>query len=297
MKTILIVDDEPTVRNPMQEFLRLSTDYIILTAIDSDQALEHFNKKQIDLMVTNINMPGMNGIELTRYVTERYDTKVIIATGMDCYQDEACDAGVIEYILKPIRFESFLKLINNILLTKGNATIENYSTAINELSSNNLHTSDYGLSQKEAGRLYRLTDSDNFSPEHTSQAMAILRWIAFLPGALLTAWLAWFVVALLNRITMVMSGLDPNSFLFKVFIEFISQAVMGAAFVYVGAKIAPFHNKKIAYALAGIGLIAAGFMLFPAIMVANYWAIWGGVSLILGCGVTAYSVFAGETNL
>jgi hypothetical protein len=131
----------------------------------------------------------------------------------------------------------------------------------------------------------------------SSQAMVILRWIAFLPSAFLTAWLAWFLVALLNRITMGMSGIDLNSFLPKVFIEFISHAVMGAAFVYVGAKVAPLHKKIVAYVLAGIGLISAGFMLFPAIMVANYWAIWGGASLILGCAVTAYSVFAGETDL
>lgn len=125
----------------------------------------------------------------------------------------------------------------------------------------------------------------------------ILRWITFLPGAFLTAWLAWFLVALLNRITMGMQGIDLNSFLSRIYIEFISHAVMGAAFVYVGAKVAPLHNKIIAYVLAGVGLIAFGFMLFPAIMVTNYWAIWGGVSLIFGCSVTAYSVFAGETFL
>jgi DNA-binding response OmpR family regulator len=123
MKTILIVDDESSIRNPLQEFLRLSTDCTVLAASDSDQALEHFSKRQIDLMVTNINMSYMNGIELTRYVRERYDTKVIIATAMDCYHDEAFDAGAIEYILKPLRFESFLKLINNTLLTKGNAAL------------------------------------------------------------------------------------------------------------------------------------------------------------------------------
>ena len=72
---------------------------------------------------------------------------------------------------------------------------------------------------------------------------------------------------------------------------------MGAAFVYVGAKIAPLHKKIVAYVLAGIGLICAGFMLFPAIMIANYWAIWGSVALILGAGVTAYSVRMGETDL
>lgn len=131
----------------------------------------------------------------------------------------------------------------------------------------------------------------------SSQAMSFLRWIAIFPGAVMTAWLAWFAAVLLNRITMTMSGLDPNSFLPKVFIEFISHAVMGAAFVYIGTKIAPLKNKKVAYILTGIGLLSAGFMLFPAIRVANYWSIWSGVALIIGFSITAYSVFIGETDL
>jgi len=123
MKTILIVDDDQPIREILREYLSRATDYTILTASDSDQALEHFSKKQIDLMVTNIMMPSMSGIELTRYVTERYDTKVIIATMYANFQNEACDAGAIEYILKPIRFGSFLKLIDNILLIKENTTL------------------------------------------------------------------------------------------------------------------------------------------------------------------------------
>ena len=131
----------------------------------------------------------------------------------------------------------------------------------------------------------------------SSQATVILRWILFIPSAFLTAWLAWFLEAHLDRIIMRTSGIDPNSFIPKVFIEFCSHAVMGGAFVYVGAKVAPFHKKIISYVLAGFGLIAAGFMLFPAIMVANYWAIWGCISLILGCAVSVYLVFADETDL
>ena len=72
---------------------------------------------------------------------------------------------------------------------------------------------------------------------------------------------------------------------------------MGAAFVYVGAKVAPMHHKIVAYVLAGVGLVAAGFMLFPAFMVSNYWAVWAGLSLILGVGVTAYSVSIGKVEL
>jgi len=59
-------------------------------------------------------MLGMNGLELTGYVTENYDTKVIVATGMDNFQDEAFEAGASEYVTKPVRLESFLKLIESI---------------------------------------------------------------------------------------------------------------------------------------------------------------------------------------
>jgi DNA-binding NtrC family response regulator len=116
VKSILIVDDEQGIREILQGYLRRITDYIVLTASDSDQALEHFSKRQIDLMVTNINMPSMNGIELTKYVTKRYDTKVIVQTAMKDNKDVAFDAGAIEYVMKPVKLESFLKLINSCIL-------------------------------------------------------------------------------------------------------------------------------------------------------------------------------------
>lgn len=67
-----------------------------------------------------------------------------------------------------------------------------------------------------------------------------------MPVALLAAWLAWLVVAFLNKVTVGMRGIDPDSFLSRAFVEFISHAVMGAAFVYVGAKVAPMHHKVVA---------------------------------------------------
>lgn len=130
-----------------------------------------------------------------------------------------------------------------------------------------------------------------------SRTTKVLRWACFIPAAVFAAWVAWLLVAVLNKITIGMQGIDPNSFLSRAFIEFISHAVMGAAFVYVGAKVAPIHHKIVAYVLAGVGLVAAGFMLFPAFMDSNYWAVWAGLSLILGVGVTAYSVSIGDVEL
>jgi hypothetical protein len=92
-------------------------------------------------------------------------------------------------------------------------------------------------------------------------------------------------------------GVDSSGFLARVFIEFISGAALGAAFVYVGAKVAPAHNKVIAYVLTAVGLVLAGVMMFPALMTANGWAIWAGVSLVVGLIGTAFAVNSGEWKL
>jgi len=124
----------------------------------------------------------------------------------------------------------------------------------------------------------------------------ILRWILFLPAACIAALLAWFAVSLGNRITMG-RYIDPDSFLSRVFIEWISHAAMGAAFVYIGAKVAPDHRTIVAYALSCLSLVGAGFLLFPAFLLADYWAVWSGFWLITGVGATAYSVSIDETNI
>jgi len=114
MKTILLVDDHSCVRDPLQAFLQMSG-YHILTADNANEAFEHLNESHIDLVITNINMPGMDGIELTRHVTERYNVKVIVTTGMHDCHDEAIAAGAIEFVKKPVNMESFKKLIANII--------------------------------------------------------------------------------------------------------------------------------------------------------------------------------------
>jgi hypothetical protein len=128
-------------------------------------------------------------------------------------------------------------------------------------------------------------------------AKAILRWVALLPGAVAAGWLTWILVSFLNRLTMGFQGLDPNSFLGRAYVETVSGLIMGAAFVYVGAKIAPAHNKNVSFVLAGIALMMSGIALFPAIVKPDYWAIWSGLCVGFGAGAVVYSVSKGEINL
>lgn len=132
--------------------------------------------------------------------------------------------------------------------------------------------------------------------EQQSKLSPILRWIFLLPCAFFAGWGAWFLVLFGNRLTIGSQGIDPNSFLIKVFTEFMSHAVMGAAFIFVGAKVAPSNQKNVVYVLTALGLVLAGFMLFPAFMISDYWAVWSGISLAIGLGLTAFSVSVGELN-
>lgn len=133
--------------------------------------------------------------------------------------------------------------------------------------------------------------------DNKAKLVAVLRWSAFVPGALLSAWLAWIVVNILNRFSLGYMGIDLDSFMARLSLESTAHAAMGAAFVYVGAKIAPANRIIVAYCMAGVGLIISGFMLFPAIMVKNYWAIWGGICVIGGIGAVTYSIYQGETEI
>jgi hypothetical protein len=125
----------------------------------------------------------------------------------------------------------------------------------------------------------------------------IIRWIAFFPGAAVAAWLAWLLVGFFNRLTMMLQGFDPTEFVARAFVETISSLVLGAAFVYAGAKIAPAYRKNVSFILAGTALVLSGIALFPALMAADYWAIWSGLCVGFGAGAVVYSVSEGEINL
>ena len=136
--------------------------------------------------------------------------------------------------------------------------------------------------------------------DHENQSslpLTILRWIAFLPGAFLAAGVTWFLLFFLSPAVFLSVGRDANSFFSLVLRQLFSSAAMGAAFVYIGAKIAPFHKKMVVYVLAALCSILAVVSLPPAIMIGNYWETWGLICLIFGAGATAYNVGNGATDL
>lgn len=118
MYTYLIVDDEMIERKGIRMLLsRMNIRENILEASNGEEALEVFEKEKIDVLLTDINMPFMDGIELLSRIHEEYPgTETVIFSGYDefSYSKKAISYGVSAYILKPVNPEEFEKVVGEI---------------------------------------------------------------------------------------------------------------------------------------------------------------------------------------
>jgi two-component system, NtrC family, sensor kinase len=103
---ILIVDDEEIVLNMFTAFL--SDRYLCATAASCDEALAHLAGNSYALVISDVQMPGRNGVELLREIRSRYpDTAVIIVSGIGRAQRirDALQLGAADYLTKPCELE------------------------------------------------------------------------------------------------------------------------------------------------------------------------------------------------
>ena len=119
MYKVLLVDDEALIREAISENIQWEEmGYrLIGTCENGKQAMEAIEAEQPDLLLTDINMPFVDGMELTKFVYENYpDTKVIIISGFDEfeYAKNAVKYQVLEYILKPITPMEFLETLQRV---------------------------------------------------------------------------------------------------------------------------------------------------------------------------------------
>lgn len=122
MKTILIVDDSATMRKIIKRVLRqaeLSYDNV-LEASNGVEALEHIGSDDsIDLILSDVNMPEMNGIELVGKVRESHTAdaiKIMMVTteGGEDMRNQALAAGANGYVTKPFTPETVREAVERI---------------------------------------------------------------------------------------------------------------------------------------------------------------------------------------
>ncbi|MBU0992242.1 MAG: diguanylate cyclase [Proteobacteria bacterium] len=114
--SILIVDDDTAIRESMQEFIQMSN-FDVDTAASAEEAIEILEDKEIDVVITDIMMTGMSGLELTGIIKKNYNTDVIVMTGFcaDYSYEEAINKGANDFVFKPIRFEELILRLKRVL--------------------------------------------------------------------------------------------------------------------------------------------------------------------------------------
>ena len=109
---ILVVDDEPQIRRVMRTTLT-AEGYIVSDARSGEEALERLREDLPDLILLDMNMPGMGGLESCRAIRTGSDAAIIMLTVRNTEQDkvDALDAGADDYITKPFNSRELLARI------------------------------------------------------------------------------------------------------------------------------------------------------------------------------------------
>lgn len=116
IKRILIVDDEENTRIGLSKLLT-QEGFEVGSAANGNEALDYLVHKKVNLVISDINMPDMNGLAFLRELSRRYpSTNVIMITaygGVESYL-EAMNLGAYEYLHKPIRLEELRSVMKKI---------------------------------------------------------------------------------------------------------------------------------------------------------------------------------------
>ncbi len=141
MRTILIADDEKNMRWALKRALN-KFDYTIIEAEDGEQAVEMFRQEYPDLVLLDVKMPKIDGMEaLKEMMSEREGVPVIVMTAHGSFDSakEAIKYGALDYIIKPFDLDKLIHQVNRALDVRDlNVIIEEYKESLAHHAENGL---------------------------------------------------------------------------------------------------------------------------------------------------------------
>ena len=155
-------DEELILNNLVKKIHRANLDFeVVATAQDGRTALNLVEKYSPDLLITDIRMPIMDGMELLKNVSTEYpyiEKLVISGYGEFKYAQQALRYQVKDYLLKPVKFEALIESLNNIRIS--------IDSKIESLNKNNIHIKkNYDYSPEQIVHLVELYIRENFTKE------------------------------------------------------------------------------------------------------------------------------------
>lgn len=116
MSSILVVEDEPIVRDVVVRYLR-QAGFTTVEAADGRTARQHIERDQLDLVILDVMLPGMDGLELCRWIRGRSGLPVIMVTALGDESDRivGLELGADDYISKPFSPRELVARVRSVL--------------------------------------------------------------------------------------------------------------------------------------------------------------------------------------
>lgn len=114
-KRVLLVDDEPSVREMLADFLELNN-FICMQATNGEAAVDYTKREKFDLIIMDIRMPGVSGIDALRTIKEETpEQPVVMVTAVNEAETavEAMRLGAYDYVMKPFVLRDMLLVIDH----------------------------------------------------------------------------------------------------------------------------------------------------------------------------------------
>ena len=176
---ILVVDDEPQIRRIMRTTLT-AEGYAVYDARSGEEALDAVREQRFDLVLLDVNMPGMGGLEACRSIRSTSDTAIIMLTVRSAEEDKvaALDAGADDYVTKPFGMPELLARIRAALrrlpVSSDSALIRAGDLEINPTTRTvKVSGRDIRLTPKEFDLLHLLATNPNVPMAHVKLLQAV----------------------------------------------------------------------------------------------------------------------------
>lgn len=176
MKKILVVDDEKPISD-IVKFNLTKEGYEVFTAFDGEEAVEMVNEIEPDLILLDLMLPKMDGLEVCREVRKNYDTPIIMVTAKDSEIDKVLglELGADDYVTKPFSNRELVARVKANLRRQGNAPAKVEEENNNELNIGvlTIHPEAYVVSKR--GETIELTHREfellHYLAKHIGQVM------------------------------------------------------------------------------------------------------------------------------
>jgi len=156
METILIIEDEPELVNVLRSYLE-KANYRVMTAYKGDTGLATWENQHPDLVILDLNLPGMDGLDVARAIRRQADTPLIMVTARVEETDRliGLELGADDYITKPFSPREVVARVRAVLRRSGTAQPKARLLRVSEIEiDKDAHT------VKRAGKVIELTPTE-----------------------------------------------------------------------------------------------------------------------------------------